>query len=45
MAENVMIWLMLGVFVGAMLGLAYLIDQWADNKYNPEKIYEHETHR
>lgn len=40
-----MIWWMLGAFIVAMLGLCYLIDQWADNIFNPEKTYEHETKR
>lgn len=38
-------WWMLGIFVGAMLGLGYLVDKWIDNKYNPEKYYERKAKR
>lgn len=38
-----MIWYMLGIFVGAMAGLGYLVDRRIDNKYNPEKHHEHEA--
>lgn len=40
-----MIWYMLGVFIAFMLLIAYLIDQWADALFNPEKINEPEAKR
>ncbi len=31
---------MLGIFIGGMVGLGWLIDRWADDRYNPEKNNE-----
>lgn len=33
-------WLMLVIFIGAMIGLGWLIDRWADELFNPEKKNE-----
>lgn len=33
-------WLMLGIFIAAMVGLGWVIDRWADELFNPEKNNE-----
>jgi len=38
-------WAMLGTFIAGMVGLGWLIDQWVDNKYNPEKHHEQKAQR
>lgn len=33
-------WLMLAIFILAMVGLGWLIDRWADELFNPENKNE-----